>query len=82
MHGERVDGLNSYHAPASYSPEAAAVVRDEMLESLRVKWDMRWYFLANHESHELVPTDPPGLFLGLTSLNYMEMVRNFTWKLL
>lgn len=74
MHGEKVDGLYSYHAPDSYTPEAAAIVRDEILEILRVKWDLRWYFMAPDESPNLDHVNPSGSILGLACLNNLEMV--------
>lgn len=74
MHGESVEGLFSYHVPAMNSPDVSAIIRDQMLESLRVKWDLRWYFLSPDQLPNGHPLIPPGSISGICTANDDEMV--------
>jgi hypothetical protein len=74
MHGESVDGLFSYHVPMTNSPDVSAVIRDQMLESLRVKWDLRWYFLSPNQLPNGYPLTPAGSISGICTTNDDEIV--------
>jgi hypothetical protein len=74
MAGETVEGLMSYHLSPIRAPDATAIVRDEMFETLRTKWDLRWYFLHTDEYPDCSILYPPGTVIGLTAVNNQEMV--------
>ena len=79
--GESVQGLYSYHVPHLNAPEATSIVRDEIFESLRVKWDLRWYFLSTHEMPDGSAQDLEHPILGITVANNDEVVSYSVLKL-
>jgi len=71
----------SYHVPPVHSPDAINIVRDEMFELLRVKWDLRWYFLSPFEFPDGSPQDMNYRVLGATMTNDDEVVSDYAGQL-